>query len=92
MWLLKELKRYALDFARPLFSDVIHSEGFAAMNKRLTTQLMRELVAKRRLVMTSSSSSESDEEEKRADTNEPHLVSDSDNPESDSDNSGGLWF
>ena len=57
---LQELKRHALVFAKPLFTSVINSEGFAALNKRLTTQLVRELVGKRRL-MDSSSSSEGEE-------------------------------
>ena len=90
----QELKRYALDFARPLFTDVINSDGFAALNKDLTTQLMRELVAKRRLVVASSSSCESsdDDSESRYERRRVRSRSDfrrSNSPHSsDSDSSG----
>ena len=73
----QELKLYALDFARPVFTDVINSEGFAALNKDLTTQLMRELVLKRRLIVASNSSSDSDEEERKSDSDGNHSDSNS---------------
>ena len=63
---LQELKRYDLDFARPLLEHVFDSEGFAALDKRLTDQFVRELHAKRRLVETNSSSSDDDQDESQA--------------------------
>ena len=60
---LQELKRHTLEFSRHHCSEVLNSEGFAALDKRLITQLMRELHVKCVLIPAESSSSSESEEE-----------------------------
>ena len=46
---LQGLKGYVLDFAKLRFRDIAYTEGFASLDKKLTTQLIRELIVNRKL-------------------------------------------
>ena len=60
---LQGLKRYVLDFAKLRFRDIAYTEGFASLDKKLTTQLIRELIVNRKLAESNDSDTDEEQEE-----------------------------